>query len=1475
MLTMRIGHDTDYLNDAVAKGREGYYTGAVAAGEPPGIWYGRGAEELGLVGEVDADIMKALYTHGLDPRDPNTASRETWGEAARFGNPPRNYRSAEEIYAALLEKHPDAGPEERAELRAQASSSARQSVAFYDVVFSAPKSMTLSWVACERAAIDAAAAGDVEAAAEWKHKAGVFEEAMLVGHRAALDFLAEKAGYARAGHHGGGAGKWVDAPALVAAQFLQHDSRDHDPQLHVHGPVLNKARCSDGVVRALDFTLFTQWHDGAAAIGERAAEAYAWQQLGAYWETRPDGKAREIAGVDVAASNLFCKRTAAITPALEQLLTQFREDTGREPTRHERAGLAEQATLSTRRGKVYGGETRSRQLARWAAEYDARFGSDMAEIATAVVDAAPASPATWSERDVVTRALAEMEGARQSWTASNLMLAISNALPAHLAIAPEHVKPLVEALTEKAVALAQHLNPQTGPEGLDAQYYRADGESVFVKPHSARFATSDQLLGEHELRAAAVRRGAPAWTTAEADELCARFARAGRTLSADQEAALRGILTSGAAVEVLHAPAGTGKSFLVGALADAWPMTGRHTEPSEEPVEPDGGPRVFGVAYGQRQADVLAEEGVSARNIRRWLDGQERLDAGRGNAVDEVFRLRRGDLLVVDEAGAAPTPDLVAIHRRCAQMGVKLLLVGDTRQFAAVGAGGALADLTERALTYELAEVRRFRNEWEGPASLRLRDGDTTVVDEYVKHGRLVDAGTVEQAETAAARLWLADTLDGRESLVIVGSNAAAARLSNQLRAELVRLGKVEETGVPLGMDGWQGSAAGVGDLVQARRNAWHLEGWAGNAEAPINRQTYRVTATTPDGGMTVARVTGREAGTEQLADPIQLPAGYVREQVTLAYALTGHAAHGRTVDSGYSVIGPGTDAAAAYTCMTRGRETNVALLATRNVPDTAEIGETQKAVQRSAPQMLQDIIRPPDVDRNRTALTEAERAAEEARSTVAYADPLIAVIGDSLAGRTDRWLDHLAAAGDLPADHRVAFAADEARESVDQLLRTAELAGHDPAQVLRRAVTATSLDGADSVAQVLHFRIREALRDRLTPRLGSYRDLIPTHLDDDQRAALGRLADGADARRAELGAQLAAEPPQWAHEALGPPPDADADPTGRADWEQRAGWAASFRELADHTDEADPLGAAPPRGLAEKNAVFHAAHQALDLPDVGADEEKMSEGKLRARIAAWEREQRWAPTYVVDQLDACHEALRKARSDATIWRARADAETDPLAADQLRAAAEEAEQRAAQLDDQIRDLEYVDQARDLWRIETAVTRDNAERARVAAAWRGIDLDDPTDRVTAEEWLDAHYAAQAAEEADETREITEADVELEGCGTGDRERIEPSNPGELQDHEYDVRERSTADPTERVDPAERRRVPMPDETTATVERARLAAVEMKQRHIDEVTHGASNYVVDCQDARRDQLNQWAVVDQAAAASQDQNDSMAR
>ena len=65
MLSVSPGHSPDYFLTAVATGRENYYTGAVAAGEPPGRWYGRGAEALGLAGEAVSGIEFAHWLHNV------------------------------------------------------------------------------------------------------------------------------------------------------------------------------------------------------------------------------------------------------------------------------------------------------------------------------------------------------------------------------------------------------------------------------------------------------------------------------------------------------------------------------------------------------------------------------------------------------------------------------------------------------------------------------------------------------------------------------------------------------------------------------------------------------------------------------------------------------------------------------------------------------------------------------------------------------------------------------------------------------------------------------------------------------------------------------------------------------------------------------------------------------------------------------------------------------------------------------------------------------------------------------------------------------------------------------------------------------------------------------------------------------------------------------------------------------------------
>jgi len=95
---------------------------------------------------------------------------------------------------------------------------------------------------------------------------------------------------------------------------------------------------------------------------------------------------------------------------------------------------------------------------------------------------------------------------------------------------------------------------------------------------------------ERALVEAATRDGAPALGSAAAQQFVDELAASGIELGVDQAAAVRGVLTSGARIESLVGPAGTGKSFVVGTIAKAW----------QDPAM-WGGPerRVFGLAASQ------------------------------------------------------------------------------------------------------------------------------------------------------------------------------------------------------------------------------------------------------------------------------------------------------------------------------------------------------------------------------------------------------------------------------------------------------------------------------------------------------------------------------------------------------------------------------------------------------------------------------------------------------------------------------------------------------------------------------------------------------------------------------------------------------------------------------------------------------------------------------------------------------------
>ncbi|WP_338051416.1 MobF family relaxase [Pseudonocardia acidicola] len=1408
MLSIAVGYSPEYLLREVATGRENYYTGAVAEGEPPGRWWGRGAEQLGLRGLVDAQDMTGLYERFLDPREEGFRDKSRWDEVFTLGHTGRKYRSEDELYAAALAREPKASPERRAELRVEAGKAARRNVAFLDVTFSVQKSVTLLHTAFEAEQVKAAAAGDTESATAWSSYRQAVEDAIWAGNNAGLAYLSNKSGYSRIGHHGGAAGRYVDAHDWVVASFFQHDSRDHDPQLHIHNAVLNRVESPDGAWRTLDSRGMHRWRAAAAAVAERTTEERLSHALGVTIATRPDGKAREIKGVAPEAMALISSRRRAVTTKAAELITKFEERFGRTPNSLERDRLSRQATLATRRLKTHDGQTRAQVLDRVDTQLRAEVADGLAGVARSALDARESvTPQSWSPRAVIETALADVQSRRAGWMRSDLTRAINAALPDYLGTpAGTDIATLLDDLASEALRYAVPLDTdRPGAEALPDELRLANGDSVYQAPGGRLYATPEQLRTERILVASTSDRDGAALAPATAQRFLDDLRATGIELGVDQAAAVRGVLTSGARVESLVGPAGTGKSFVVGALARAWSDPELHGDPGER--------RVFGLATSQVATDVLAGEELTTRNVARWLATQERLTQTEVRDDDRGWRLRAGDLVVVDESAMTDTPALAAIHRYVDAAGAKLLLVGDHKQLAGVGAGGGMDLIAATGARYELADARRFTHDWERAASLRLRAGDEAVLREYHRHGRLLDAGTIEQAEAAAAQAWLADTLAGRRSLLVVDTNEQAAALSAALRAELVRLGRVAEDGVPLGL---QGTFAGVGDLVEARANGWHLAGVEGNRRGPINRETYRVTAVRADGGLEVA------AGDDRMV----LPPKYVAQNLALAYASTVHSAQGSTVDTSHVVVSPRTSPSALYVGMSRGRDSNLAHVATETtVADRAD-GRDDQTVRRDPVAAVALVLDPDDRTGAHSALATATRSAEEAGNVRTPAELLADAAHLAATQRTVAWLDELTLDGTLSLHDRTRIAAEDGAASLTRVLRSAELAGLDARQVLHAAVADRSLDGARNTTNVIYSRIAD--RHRFDPVGQTWAEWTPRVDDPQWQAYLDHLAQAADDRAAELGEAAAVEPPPWALDAFGPPP---AEMTERETWVAEVGSVAAYRELRGHTDDADALGPAPTPGHVEAFAAYRAAWRALGRPEIDREEIEMSDGQLRLRVRAAEREENWAPRHVANELAGTHQAADQQRRVAALRAAEAQTSDDR---DRLLQEAHDAGALAEVLDQRAVELQSVDDARARWLAHTAGTRAAGERAQAELALRHAG-EEPEPAVTAEEWLAAHRADQAEE--DRHREITE-EYELDAVSpehNRSHELVAPRDHAPSRDDdaapredlrpEPDIREQDRSD--DRAGDAVR--VPSADETAAAIERAHRALAEIEAR----------------------------------------------
>ncbi len=258
-----------YYERSVADGIDDYYAGK---GESPGVWTGRGVEELDLEGVVEDGQLGRL----INGQHPATS-------AQLRSHPPKKQTMVERIDPATGERYLEERP--------------LRPVAGYDLVFSPPKSVSL---------LHALGDDDVRHAVDQAH---------LAAWQAALTYLEERACVTRRGKNGvireRGTG-------FVAAAYQHRTSRAQDPHLHTHVIVANMARRPDGEWRALDGAPILKHYRLAAGYLYQSQLRYELtRSLGVEWREPENGMA-EIADVPDQVLKAFSHRRLQVLDYLEQ-----------------------------------------------------------------------------------------------------------------------------------------------------------------------------------------------------------------------------------------------------------------------------------------------------------------------------------------------------------------------------------------------------------------------------------------------------------------------------------------------------------------------------------------------------------------------------------------------------------------------------------------------------------------------------------------------------------------------------------------------------------------------------------------------------------------------------------------------------------------------------------------------------------------------------------------------------------------------------------------------------------------------------------------------------------------------------------------------------------------------------------------------------------------------------------------------------
>ncbi|TFV89905.1 MobF family relaxase [Blastococcus sp. CT_GayMR16] len=731
--------------------------------------------------------------------------------------------------------------------------------------------------------------------------------------------------------------------------------------------------------------------------------------------------------------------------------------------------------------------------ARWLAELVALGYRDR----SVPIGLTPTPVGGLDREQVVERVLARLAAARSAWNAADVRGEVEQLLAAAGIVTDPAVRiELAEDVTARAMDRCVPLLDRGG-----------------VPEHIRAWTSTPVLAVEADLTARLASRATDrSGDVSGPDRTPPVDIAAGATRLDPGQAAAVAALAGRRALVVIEGAAGAGKTTTLAATRTVLAEQGRRLVVVTPTLK----------AAKVAAAEVGAVAGSAARlafaHGWRWNDDGAWARLGIGDVCPttggfyagpgEGTGLRPGDLLVVDEAGMLDQDTARALLTVADECGVRVALLGDRHQLAAVGRGGVLdlaAAQVDPAGHLTLVGVHRFTctdaagrtapDTGYAELTLAMRAGTNpgAVFDALLARGQIrlhPDGQALREALAAGA----ADGYTGGERVaVVVATREQAAALSAAVRDRLVTDGRVDDRRVVVT---GAGERIGVGDRIATRRNDRDLQVANRDVWAVIGVDADGGLLVTPDGTPHVTPAGGAFVAVTSAVTPDVTPAGtgarllpahYVTAHVELAYASTAHGTQGDTVTAAHLVVGEDTGAAAAYVGMTRGRTANTAhLVAT----DPAEAQEQWLAV----------------FARDRADLGPAHAAELAAAEAARYARPR--PLEQALADLDSAWtaeqrcLDRLAS--DLP--RRDALREVVALESAHARQLTALEARYRQTGIdARHAAARADASGAAVTAEI--DRIRDTLLDSWDSGRVPARDAARVVLDGPGRLKLRRAA--------------------------------------------------------------------------------------------------------------------------------------------------------------------------------------------------------------------------------------------------------------------------------------------------------------------------------------------------------------------------------